>query len=479
MSELKEKTAKGLLWGGFSNALQQLLNLLFGIFLARLLTPADYGMVGMLTIFNAIACALQEGGFIAALTNRKNATHADYNAVFWFNVGVSLSLYLLLFLSAPLIARFYSVPALTPLARVCFLSFVISSLNIVPRAILFSRLKVKESTLATLGSLAISGLVGITLAYYGFAYWGIAMQTLTYVSMMTLLNGWLAHWYPTLPVDFTPVRQMIGFSSKLIITNLCTILNYNLFSVLLGKFYTEREVGNFTQANKWNSMGHTFITGMLTSVAQPVLTQVNEEPARQLAIFRKLLRLAAFISFPAMLGLSLVAEDLIVITLTDKWMACAHLLRLLCLWGAFVPITTLFSTLLVSRGHSSLFMWNNMIQSVVQLVVAFISYPYGLEWMMRCFVAINIGWLAIWYLFVRREINLHVGDFMRDISPYLLLSLALIFLIAWLTIEIESHILHMGCQMVSVALLYALVLKLSGSVIFKESIDFLIHKRIH
>lgn len=158
MSELKEKTAKGLLWGGFSNALQQLLNLLFGIFLARLLTPADYGMVGMLTIFNAIACALQEGGFIAALTNQKNATHADYNAVFWFNVGVSLSLYLLLFLSAPLIARFYSVPALTPLARVCFLSFVISSLNIVPRAILFSRLKVKESTLATLGSLAISAL---------------------------------------------------------------------------------------------------------------------------------------------------------------------------------------------------------------------------------------------------------------------------------------------------------------------------------
>lgn len=477
MDSLKQKTAKGLLWGGLSNGLQQLLNLLFGIVLARLLSPADYGMVGMLTVFSALACALQEGGFIAALTNRKQVTHEDYNSVFWFNVGCSLTLYLLLFLAAPLIARFYQVPELTALARVTFVSFVISSLNIVPRAILFRNLKNRESSIASVTSLATSGVVGIILAANGFAYWGIALQSIAYVSMMTLLNALFAHWHPTLPVHFGPVREMFGFSSKLIITSICTILNHNLFSVLLGKFYGEREVGNFTQANKWNSMGHTFITGMLTGVAQPVLTRVNDDRTRQRTVFRKLIRFAAFVSFPTMLGLSLVAEELIVLTLTDKWLACAHILRLLCVWGAFIPVITLFSTLMVSRGHAALFMWSNLVQSLVQLSVACIAYPYGLAWMLRLFVAIHIGWLLVWFYFVHREIRLRPVELLRDLSPYLLLSLILTQLAGLLTQDIANLWLRMGTNILLVSTLYPLTLWLAGSVILREAIDFLFKKK--
>ena len=373
-TSLKEKTAKGLFWGGFSNGIQQLLNLGFGIVLARLLDASDYGMVGMLTIFSAIAAALQEGGFISALTNRKETLHKDYNAVFWFSLMCSTTIYILLFFAAPLIADFYDTPELIPLSRLSFLGFVISSMSIAPRAYLFKNLRIKDTTIISISSLIVSGIVGITLAANGFAYWGIALQSISFVTVMTVLNFYFSRWRPCFRFDFTPIKEMIGFSSKIIITNIFTIINNNLFSVLLGKFYSEREVGNFTQANKWNGMGHTTITGMINGIAQPVFTRVADDKARQLAVFRKLLRFTAFISFPAMLGLSLVSKELIIITITEKWLPSADILQLLCIWGAFIPVINLFSNLLISRGHSSIYMWSTISLSLLQIVAVCAIY---------------------------------------------------------------------------------------------------------
>ena len=373
-TSLKEKTAKGLFWGGFSNGIQQLLNLGFGIVLARLLDASDYGMVGMLTIFSAIAAALQEGGFISALTNRKETLHKDYNAVFWFSLMCSTTIYILLFFAAPLIADFYDTPELIPLSRLSFLGFVISSMSIAPRAYLFKNLRIKDTTVISISSLIVSGIMGITLAANGFAYWGIALQSISFITVMTVLNFYFSRWRPRFRFDFTPIKEMIGFSSKIIITNIFTIINNNLFSVLLGKFYSEREVGNFTQANKWNGMGHTTITGMINGIAQPVFTRVADDKARQLAVFRKLLRFTAFISFPAMLGLSLVSKELIIITITEKWLPSADILQLLCIWGAFIPVINLFSNLLISRGHSSIYMWSTISLSLLQIVAVCAIY---------------------------------------------------------------------------------------------------------
>ena len=193
---LKEKTAKGLFWGGFSNGIQQLLNLLFGIFLARLLTPSDYGMVGMLAIFSLIASSIQESGFTAALVNKKEVTHNDYNAVFWFNAAISLSLYLLLFLCAPLIADFYDTPELTPLARY---SFIASSLPVweYPQCYLLRNLMVKQRALSSVIGLTVSGITGVTLAYFGFSYWGIATQSIVYVTINTACYWYFTRWRPS------------------------------------------------------------------------------------------------------------------------------------------------------------------------------------------------------------------------------------------------------------------------------------------
>jgi O-antigen/teichoic acid export membrane protein len=475
---LKQKTAKGLLWGGFSNGAQQLLNLLFGVMLARLLSPSDYGMVGMLTVFSLIASSLQEGGFITALTNRKNVTHSDYNSVFWFNTCCSVTIYLLLFMAAPLIADFYSTPELVPLSRFTFLSFVISSTNIVPRTILFKNLRTKETSIVTVCSLLLSGIAGVTLAYNGFAYWGIAIQNMVYVSSVTALSYHLSGWHPTIGFDSRPIREMFGFSSRIIITSIFTILNNNLFSVLLGRFYSEQEVGNFTQANKWNTMGHSLIGGMVASIAQPVLTTVVDDRQRQLNVFRKLLRFTAFVSFPAMFGLSIVAREFIVIAITDKWLASAEILQMLCVWGAFVPITTLFTNLLLSRGRSGQFMWGTISLALVQLIAMCAIHDFGISTMLSLFIVINILWLLVWFSLVHREIGLTFLQMMKDIVPYA--SVAVVAMgAAWIaTFNVNNIYLSLPIKVVVAAAVYAAILWSLHSVIFREAINFFLKKKI-
>ena len=474
---LKDKTAKGLFWGGVSNGVQQLLNLFFGIFLARLLTPADYGMVGMLTIFSALASILQEGGFISALTNRKKTEYKDYNAVFWFSLLMGITLYILLYISAPLIADFYAQPELTDLARLSFLGFLISSTNVAPRAFLFKQLKTKENAIISFLSLTISGITGITLAANGFAYWGIAIQSITYTLSMTIFSYYFSGWFPSWKVDFTPIKEMIGYSSKLIVTHTFHIINANLFSVLLGKFYTEKEVGYFNQANKWNTMGYTTINGMITSVAQPVLASISEDKEYQLKALRKMLRFTAFVSFPAMFGLSLTAPELITLAITDKWLPSAQIMQILCIGGAFLPISNLFSQLLLSRGHSSIYMWCTISLSLLQLLTAFITYSYGIETMLSAFIMVNTGWIFVWLYFVHQEIGLICLSFLKDICPYLLLSGILVIFAHYVTIGIESIETRLISKIIGVGGLYILILWLMKSVILQESIAFFLNKK--
>ena len=474
---LKDKTAKGLFWGGVSNGVQQLLNLLFGIFLARLLTPDDYGMVGMLTVFSALASILQEGGFISALTNRKKTEHKDYNAVFWFSLLMGTSLYTLLYICAPLIADFYQQPQLTSLARLSFLSFLISSTNVAPRAFLFKQLRTKENTIISFCSLTISGIIGIVLAYKGFAYWGIAIQTIAFTTGTTILSYYFSGWKPSLHIDFTPIKEMIGYSSKLIVTHTFQIINNNLFSILLGKFYNEKEVGYFNQANKWSTMGYTTINGMLTSVAQPVLSTLSDDKERQLNALRKMLRFTAFVSFPAMFGLSFTSQELIVLAVTDKWLPSANIMQILCIGGAFIPFSGLFSQLMLSRGHSSIYMWNTIALSLSQLFGAYLLYPYGITPMLYAFISINMGWTFVWLHFIQKEIKLSLSNFLKDISPYLLLSIACIFACSFITEPIENVGLRLIGKISIVGLFYIAILWKANSTILQESIHFIFKKK--
>ena len=421
MSEsLKEKTAKGLFWGGFSNGIQQLLNLFFGIFLARLLNADDYGMVGMLTIFIAVAGTLQESGFTNALTNKREVTHKDYNAVFWFSTLTGITMYILLFLSAPLIADFYDKPELVPLARYLFIGFLISSSATAHNAVLFKNLMVKQKAMSQIIALTLSGIIGVIMAFNGMTYWGIATQSVVYILVVTICFWHFSPWRPTLNIDFRPLKSMFGFSSKILVTNIFTQINNNIFSVLLGKFFSEAEVGYYTQANKWNTMGHSLITGMVSGVAQPVLTEVANDAGRQRNVFRKMLRFTAFISFPAMFGLALIAHELIVISVTDKWLDSVPILQLLCIWGAFLPILSLYSNLIISKGKSDIYMWNTIALGILQVIVILLAYPYGIHTMIVAFVTVNIVWMLVWHYFVWQQIRLSLWNALKEGKQVLL-----------------------------------------------------------
>ena len=276
-ASLKEKTAKGLFWGGIGNGAMQLLNLVFGIFLARLLSTTDYGMVAVLTIFSAMAGIFSESGFILALVNKKEVKHEDYNSVFWFNISIGASLYLILFLCAPFIADFYHTPELTRLARFQFLSFFIGSFGTAPTAYFFRNLMVKERSQIQIAAILISGITGVSCAYHGWGYWGIAVQTVVYVSTNTILLWIFSPWRPTFSFRFHPLRELLPFSSKLLFTSLFTHINNNIFSALLGRFYTIQQAGYYSQGSKWTTMGYSTIFGMINSVGQPVFREASED----------------------------------------------------------------------------------------------------------------------------------------------------------------------------------------------------------
>lgn len=472
-SNLKNAVAKGFLWGGMGNAVCQLLNLFFGIFLARMLTPEDFGPIGMLAIFSAIAGSLQDSGFVAALANRKQVSDNDYNAVFWFNVTSSIIMYALLFLAAPIIADFFEEPSLLLLSRYIFLGFVVAGFGIIPSAYLFRELKVKEKMLATILSIIISGSTGIIMAAYGYSYWGIATQSILYVLVRTVVYWLFTPWRPSFKFDFTPLRELFIFSYKLLVTNIFTRINSNVFSLILGKFYRNTDVGSYVKAGEWNTMGSEVVNGMVNGLAQPVLAKIANDEERQLRVFRKMLRFTAFVSFPLLFGLSLVAPELIIVTITEKWLQSAFMLQYLAVWGAFVPLQSMFSNLLVSRGRSHVYMWITVLQGIAVLLLLLLVYPYGIDTMIITYSIMNILWIFIWHHFVRKEIGITVRMFLSDILPFAIPAACVMAITFLLTKTVPNPCLLLLARIVLAALLYIAFLFISGNSELKEILLFL------
>ncbi|MDR1914016.1 MAG: lipopolysaccharide biosynthesis protein [Clostridiales bacterium] len=474
---LKAKTAKGLFWGGISSGVQQLVGAAFGIAIARILSADDYGLIGMLAIFTAIASTILDSGFTFALTNKKEIKHEDYNAVFWFSLIVGVALYILLFFCAPLIAGFYEKPVLTNLSRLLFLSFLIGGMGTAHYAIMFKKLMVKERAKIDIASVSVSGLIGLTLALSGFAYWGLAMQTVSFTLIGVILRWYYSPWKPTFIIDFKPLKGMLGFSSKLFLTNIFIQINNNVFSVLLGKFYDEKQVGYYSQGNKWMGLGQSVIGGMINSVAQPVFVEANKDKERLLMIFRKMLRFGAFISFPAMLGLTFIGKEFILITIGKEWLKSVPYFQLLCVWGAFTYIGTLYIFLLMSFGKSNIYLYGSLAICGLQLLCAAILFPFGIFPMLSAYVVCCFVGILIWHYFVNKLIGLRLWQVLRDVLPYLLITGGCFF-VAWLvTLNVQNLYLLCGLKIVVTAALYILIMKYSRSTIFKESMAFLTKRK--
>ena len=489
MDNLKDKAAKGVVWGTLNNFAIQILNAVFGIVLARILGREDYGVIGLLYVFSQVATAMQDSGFVIGLTNKKNATHSDYNSVFWFNVGMSAILYVILFFCAPLISAFYDEPVLTSLSRFYFIAFFIASLSIVPRAILFRELKQKELAIMGLISLVMSGSVGIAMAMNDMAYWGIATQQITFNLCVTILSWVLSHWRPSFNITFQPVRELFGFSSKMLITDIIERINNNVFSVLLGRFYNTDVVGTYNQANKWTKMGSDTITGIVNGVAQPTFVQVGDDKARLCRTFRKMLRFTCFISFPAMFGLALITKDFIIVLITDKWLPSARLMQIFCVGSAFLPIAKLYYSLIISRGKSNVYMYNVMGQGCT-IIASLICVHYlfaeevclniwslhltiaNLELMMISYAVIITLWTLVWHAFLKHEIGISFRDAARDIVPFLALAAMAMILTYIITMPIANVYLLLVSRIIIAAIIYLGSLWLLGAKILRECVGY-------
>ena len=458
-----------MLWGGLNSGIQQLVGLAFGIVLGRLLSPSDYGMMAMISIFSLVATALQDSGFRTALTNIEHPKHEDYNSVFWFNIIMASSLYVILFLAAPLIGEYYHTPRVVPLCRYAFLSIVIASFGTAQSAYLFKHLRAKQQAEAGALAVILSSMTGVGMAFAGMAYWSLATQGLVYVGINTLLQWHFSPWRPSIHgITFAPVRRMFRFSCKILATTIMTHVNNNVLNILLGHYFTPRDTGNYNQAYQWNTKCYSLVQSMVAQVAQPVLVSLNGEEGRQKDVFRKMMRFTAFITFPLLFGFGLVAKEFIVTAIGEKWLASAQLIQILCISGATMPLSTLFSNMIISKGRSGTFFWCTFTLGLVQIATMIMIWPMGIRTMVIAYTLLNTSWLLVWLFFVRRLIGYGYWMFFCDVMPFALAAAGVMGVAYVATMPLSNLIALLISRFIIAVVLYYAVMKIARVKILAE-----------
>ena len=474
---LKEKTSTGLFWAFVNNGATQLLNLAVGIFMARLLSPADYGIVGVLALFGSIAMCLQTSGFSQALINLKHPTANDYNSVFWFNITVSIVLYLILFCCAPLIAHFFKQPCLVSVSRVLFLTLPVYAMGVASQAYLVKNMMNRQIAYISIVSLVCSGMVGVAMAFGGHGYWALVGQQLT-SAVITVVGRYFAiSWRPALTVDFKPVASMFRFSVNLLFTNMVNIINFNLSTFIFGRLLPIKTVGYYSQATKWNNLAEATIDGAIGQVSQTILVSVSNEQEREVRVFRKMLRFTAFLSFPALFGLSLIAREFILVTIGPEWLPSIPLLQILCIGGAFMPFYMLYQTVAISAGRSDIYLWCQTGQVAIQLLLILLLFPYGIKAIVTGTAVLTIALLAVWQAIAHKLIGVRWREVAADVLPFCLTAFGVMIITWLLTSPISLLPLLLVARIIVAALLYSAIMKLLHVDVMDECISFLFKKK--
>ena len=412
--------------------------------MARMLTPADYGVVGMLDIFIAILSVFVDSGFINALTRKNDRTHEDICTVFFFNIGVSFIAYCILFLIAPLVASFYSIPVLCYILRLLGLIVIIDSFAAVQMTLMTIELNFKIQTKVAIISLLVSGTIGIILAYYDFTYWALVIQALIYGIISTSLYWYYSTWRPSLIFSKKSFNEMFSFGSKILVTSLINTTYGNLYSLVIGKIFSASTLGNYSRALSYANFPSSNITSILQRVTYPVLCKIQNEEILLSDAYRKLIRTSAFIIFPLMTGLSALAHPFIIIILGVKWSFCATMLQIICFSLVWYPIHALNINLLLVKGRSDLLLRLEIIKKIIGIIILCISVPFGI--IVLCYASIisSVICLIINTYYTGQLIQLGFFRQIADINTTLMISMAM-----WgIILIINSFISNIYIQMV-------------------------------
>lgn len=427
---IKSKTAKGVFWSSIERFSVQGVQFIVLLIIARILSPKDFGLVGMLTIFIAVADSLVDSGFSQALIRKQDRTETDNSTVFYFNVVFSIIIYLILYATAPFVADFYGVPQLVLLMRVLCLVVVISSFGVVQLAIYTAEINFKVQAKATLTGAIISGIVGIFLAWYGFGVWALVFQQLTNVFVRTLLLWVFSSWYPRWVYSWKSFKLMFGFGSKLMISALIDTVYNNLYQIVIGKVFSASALGHFSQAKHFPNIPASTITNIIQRVTYPSLCTMQNDNERLREAYRELLRLSAFVVFPLMCLLAGVADSLVEVLIGNKWHYAATLIVPLSFSMMWYPIQAINLNLLKVKGRSDWLLKLEIIKKVFGVVILIATIPFGVTVM--CWSRILSALFALIVNTYYTGVLIQMGFFaqMRDLFPTFLTSM-LMFLVCY------------------------------------------------
>lgn len=414
---LKNKTQKGLAWSMIERFATQGVQFLFGIILARLLSPDDYGIIAMPLVFLAIAQCFIDSGFSGALIRKTNLTEDDLSTAFYFNIGVGVICYLILFFTSPLIADFYNTPILADLLKVTALATLFNPLCAVQQAILTKKIDFKTQAIVSLAGALVSGLVGLVMAYTGFGVWALVFQQVGGYVIRTILLWILCKWKPKRRWSWESFHYLWGFGSKMLASGLLETIYSNIYPIVIGKYFSANDLGNYTRAQQFSNLPSSNVTGVLQRVTFPVLSNIQNEDERLARNYRKILKLSAFLIFPLMLLLSAIANPLVRVLLTDKWEGCIILLQILCFSLMWYPIHSINLNLLQVKGRSDLFFQLEVIKKILGVIIMCITIPNGIIWMVGGGIVGSIFSLFINTYYTGKLINVGFCKQMGDLLP--------------------------------------------------------------
>ena len=374
---LKDKTVKGVAWSGIDNVIQIGVTFVVSIVLARLLSPDDYGLLGLIAVFTAVCQALISGGYTTALIRKKEVIDDDYNTVFIINFGMSLLLYAIIYFSAPAIANFFERQELVALTRVSSIGMIVGALALVQQTLLTKRIDFKTQTKVTTIASVTSGVIGIVMALFDFGVWALVAQQLSATSLRTILLWIYNKWIPKFRFSSASFHELFGFGWKMMVSVLLDTIWKELYQVVVGKFYTPATLGQYTRAKQFSQLFSSNLTGVVQRVTFPVLSNIQDEHVRLVSAYRRIIKTTMFITAISLFFIGAISEPLLYCLIGPKWHEATAYLPLICIGASLYPLHALNLNMLQVQGRSDLFLGLEIIKKVLGLIPLAVCIFYG------------------------------------------------------------------------------------------------------
>ncbi len=477
MSEsLKKKTVKGVAWTSLNQVLNLGLGFVMGIILARLLSPSDYGLLAMIAVFNAIAFAFLDSGFGSALIRKPDLTEDDNTTAFFFNLTAGVVLFGIIWVIAPWVSVFYDKPILTPLLRAEGSLLIVSSFKLVQNTQLTRALNFKAKMIIRVVSTVLGGVSGIVAAYCGLGVWALVTMHVVDAIISLILLWIISPWRPRGRWSKKSFSYLWGYGSKLLASGLLDTIYGNIYPIVIGKFYSAADLGQYTRAKQYAGMPSGTLTGVLQQVTFPVLSQIQEDTERLGNNYRRMLRFTVFIVFPVMIGMAALASPLVIALVTDKWAQCVPYLQIICFSSMWYPVHAINLNLLQVKGRSDLFLRLEIIKKALITVVVFVCVPFGIVGICFGSVFTSLACLAINTYYTGKLINVGFFRQMMDMTPTLLASLAMGAVVYFSVLPFGSDVVKLAVGIPIGMVFYLSIAKIFRMPELQEALD-IIHRR--